>query len=220
MTMLAPPQHQASARTDKPARPEAIYRAIRAEPTEMALGEPFAAHVIACMLTVALVESQETGEPIALSLGLDRDALLALTTQWAPAARRFLFIEDEPPEVSLDEEEEQLHQLLARFSADTTQLGGWMASIVARRAMSPRHLWQDLGLLDRSELTRLMVEWFPTLAVTNVDNMKWKKFFYRKLCELEGFSLCAAPSCRECGDFDNCFGDEDGASVLARLSRR
>jgi nitrogen fixation protein NifQ len=48
--------------------------------------------------------------------------------------------------------------------------------------------------------------------------MKWKKFFYRSLCELEGFVLCASPSCRECSDFHDCFGDESGESALARLA--
>ncbi len=49
--------------------------------------------------------------------------------------------------------------------------------------------------------------------------MKWKKYFYRRLCELEGFTLCTAPSCRECCDFDRCFGAEHGESLLARSRR-
>lgn len=28
---------------------------------------------------------------------------------------------------------------------------------------------------------------FPTLAAGNTKNVKWKKYFYRKLCEAEGF---------------------------------
>lgn len=169
---------------------------------------------------MGLIESRETGESIATALGLDRSSLDHLITQWAPAARDFFDLAKEPESVRLDEEEEQLHQLLSHFRADSSPLCDWITSIIARRAMSPRHLWQDLGLLERAELTRLMNEWFPTLAAANTDNMKWKKFFYRKLCEHEGFSLCVAPTCRECGDFDNCFGDEDGVSALARLSRR
>jgi nitrogen fixation protein NifQ len=86
--------------------------------------------------------------------------------------------------------------------------------------MEPRHLWQDLGLFERNELTRLMKERFSALAAANLHNMKWKKFFYRQLCASEGFSLCAAPTCRECGDFENCFGEEDGVSLLARIAHR
>ncbi len=169
---------------------------------------------------MGLIESRETGEPISTALGLDRASLADLINQWTPGARELLDLAQEPESISLDEEEEQLHRLLSQYRAANSTLCSWITSIVARRAMSPRHLWQDLGLLERAELTRLMNEWFPALAAANTDNMKWKKFFYRKLCEHEGFSLCAAPTCRECGDFDNCFGDEDGVSALARLSRR
>jgi nitrogen fixation protein NifQ len=31
--------------------------------------------------------------------------------------------------------------------------------------------------------------------------------------------LCSAPSCAECDDFDVCFGDESGESLLARTRR-
>jgi nitrogen fixation protein NifQ len=219
MTMLALSHEQTpGARATSSA--EAIYRAIRAEATPLASSAPFTAHTLACALTIGLMEARGNGGVLSAAIGLDRSALEELTTQWAPAATRFFRFEFEPKNVALDEEEAQLRALLDRFRVDTTPLSDWMTSIVARRAMSPRHLWQDLGLLERSELSRLMIEWFPTLASANVDNMKWKKFFYRKLCELEGFSLCAAPTCRECGDFDNCFGEEDGASLLARLGRR
>jgi nitrogen fixation protein NifQ len=199
---------------------ETIYATILSKPTRLAVAHPFAAHVLACALTMGVMESFETGATISFALGLDRNTLDALTLQWAPAVRELFDPAREPLDCARDEEEEQLHQLLTRFRADSSPLCAWMTAIVARRAMSPRHLWQDLGLLERSELTRLMNEWFPTLAASNTDNMKWKKFFYRKLCELEGFSLCAAPTCRECGDFDNCFGEENGASALARLTRR
>ncbi|QGM99394.1 nitrogen fixation protein NifQ [Methylocystis parvus] len=219
MTMLAPPHELMAGARLAPAA-ETVYLAIRAEQTPRALAAPFTAHILACMLTISIVEAHESGEPLSASLGLDRRALDFLTAQWAPGARRFIDLDGEPERLSLDEEETQVLDLLTRFKSDSAPLSAWIASIVARRAMSPRHLWQDLGLIERAELTRLMSEWFPALAAANVDNMKWKKFFYRQLCELEGFSLCAAPTCRECGDFDNCFGEEDGASALARLAQR
>ncbi len=217
MNMLAPPQLQIAGARLLP-NSEQIYRAIRSAPTNLAAADPFTAHVLACAITIGLTEALEEGGALSFSLGLDRASLEALTAQWAPGARHFFALHAEPHERVLDEEETQLYELLARFKSDTTPLCSWIVSIVARRAMSPRHLWQDLGLIDRSELTKLMAQWFPALTAANIDNMKWKKFFYRKLCELEGFSLCAAPTCRECGDFDNCFGAEDGVSMLARLS--
>jgi nitrogen fixation protein NifQ len=58
---------------------------------------------------------------------------------------------------------------------------------------------------------------FALLAGRNTQDMKWKKFFYRMICREDGFSMCVAPSCSECGDFDGCFGDESGESLLARV---
>lgn len=94
-----------------------------------------------------------------------------------------------------------------------------LATVIARRAMRADHLWQDLGLTDRSELGRLLARHFPALHAGNTANMRWKKYFYRKLCEAEGFVLCAAPSCAQCTDFAACFGAEDGESRLARNRR-
>lgn len=219
MNMLAPPHELIAGAGSTPAA-EAVYLAIQARSTPRGRAEPFTAHVLACALTIAIIEAYKGARTVSAGLGLNRAELDALTSQWTPSARRFFDLGAEPESVSLDEEEMQLHELLTRFKSDSSPLTGWIASIVTRRAMAPRHLWQDLGLLERAELTRLIKEWFPTLAEANVANMKWKKFFYRQLCELEGFSLCAAPTCRDCEDFDNCFGEEDGAGVLARLSHR
>ncbi len=85
--------------------------------------------------------------------------------------------------------------------------------------MRDDHLWQDLGLFNRAELGRLLARHFPALHAGNVNNMRWKKYFYRRICDLEGFSLCAAPHCSVCKDFSSCFGDEDGMSRLAQMSR-
>jgi nitrogen fixation protein NifQ len=61
-----------------------------------------------------------------------------------------------------------------------------------------------------------MIGHFSVLAIRNDKDMKWKKFFYRMICREDGFSMCFAPSCSECSDFNHCFGDESGESLLAR----
>ena len=40
-------------------------------------------------------------------------------------------------------------------------------------------------------------------------DMKWKKFFYKQLCQTEGIHTCRAPSCEVCADYQACFGPED-----------
>jgi nitrogen fixation protein NifQ len=152
-------------------------------------------------------------------MGLARADLRRLVAAWAPEAERYIDFESEPESIVLDEEEDQIRELLLRYRSDPSEETSWIASIVTKRSMAPRHLWQDLGLGAREDLGRLMAERFPSLAARNVDHMKWKKFFYRSLCELEGFVLCSSPTCRECSDFHDCFGDESGESALARLGR-
>jgi len=85
----------------------------------------------------------------------------------------------------------------------------WMATIVATACLGSDHLWQDLGLWCREDLSRLMQRNFPVLAEKNVHNMKWKKFLYKQLCIAEGVYVCRAPSCEVCADYQHCFGPEE-----------
>ncbi|TGQ32390.1 nitrogen fixation protein NifQ [Mesorhizobium sp. M00.F.Ca.ET.216.01.1.1] len=177
----------------------------------------FDQHVLACVLSRALDEI-EAGETTATeAIGLSCAELRNVLIHSFPLARFKALVVDEAPEPELDMEEELLRDLLLGHARPSDATSARFAKIIARRAMRSDHLWQDLGLFSRGELNRLLATHFPTLAAGNTNNMKWKKYFYRKLCEAEGFSLCTAPSCRECNDFDACFGAEDGESRLARL---
>jgi nitrogen fixation protein NifQ len=85
----------------------------------------------------------------------------------------------------------------------------WMAEIVTAACMANDHLWQDLGLWNRADLSRLMTGNFPALAAKNVKDMKWKKFLYKQLCEREGVYVCRSPSCEVCMEYNVCFGAEE-----------
>ncbi|WP_026379584.1 nitrogen fixation protein NifQ [Afifella pfennigii] len=117
------------------------------------------------------------------------------------------------------EEEASLLHLLQRFATGRSALEPYFAAMVARRAQRPNHLWQDLGLQSRDELGLLMRRHFAPLAARNHQDMKWKKFFYRTICADAAYALCTAPSCSECCDFEACFGEETGESLLARTRR-
>jgi nitrogen fixation protein NifQ len=108
--------------------------------------------------------------------------------------------------------------LLAQRSSEG-HAGRWLAAMIARRAMEPNHLWEDLGLRDRSELSRLLARHFGPLAARNTRNMRWKRFFYRMLCEDDGLVMCSTPVCTNCNDFNVCFGDESGESRMADRRR-
>jgi nitrogen fixation protein NifQ len=83
-----------------------------------------------------------------------------------------------------------------------------VALTLAVASLGDNHLWQDLRLASRAELSALMRRWFPALVARNVGDMKWKKFLYRELCRREEILICKAPSCAVCSDHALCFGAE------------
>jgi nitrogen fixation protein NifQ len=112
------------------------------------------------------------------------------------------------PVERLDELDE-LVCLMLRNRAGESPSEVWMAHMVAAGCMASDHLWQDLGLWSRKDLTALMRRNFPALAGRNVRDMKWKRFLYKQLCEAEGIYICRAPSCAVCTDYQACFGPEE-----------
>ena len=63
-----------------------------------------------------------------------------------------------------------------------------VAAAIAAGCLGGQHLWRDLGLPDRAALRALIETYFAPLAVENNRDMRWKRFFYRKLCGWAGFS--------------------------------
>jgi nitrogen fixation protein NifQ len=103
---------------------------------------------------------------------------------------------------------DDLHTLLVEHRANVDPSEIWMANIVANACMGGDHLWQDLGLWSRVDLSTLMTRNFPALAARNDRDMKWKKFLYKQLCQQQGVYVCRAPSCEVCVDYAKCFGPE------------
>lgn len=89
----------------------------------------------------------------------------------------------------------------------------WVAHAVSQATLGNDHLWQDLHLPSRRELTALMNHWFPEVALRNDRDMKWKKFLYKQLCDKAEISICRAPSCSVCSDYAVCFGPEDAVAA-------
>ncbi len=108
------------------------------------------------------------------------------------------------------EEYEDLLQLLLTNRSRCYAESEKVAREVAFACLGENHLWQDMNLRDRKELSDLLEAYFKPLFDNNSHDMKWKKFFYKQLCELEGISICKSPSCGLCIDYLKCFGPEDG----------
>lgn len=178
--------------------------------------DPFDAHVLACILTISAAEACSEATTLTEAVGLQPTELTTLLDRCFPAGAVFSSMPQAAVHRAADEEclLDLLHQ------AATTAIGReFLAAMVARRAQRPDHLWQDLGLRARTELSQLMLRHFHVLAARNTRDMKWKKYLYRTICGDAGYTLCTAPSCAECTDFEACFGDESGESFLARARR-
>lgn len=176
-------------------------------------------HAVACILALALWEAGEASRPATETAGLAGDDLCALAAAFFPSAGAMFAGLRGRPQPFAGVDEECLRELLRAGTSTGSAFEGRLADMVARRCLRPNHLWQDLGLCNRDELSGLMERHFAPLAARNRADMKWKKFFYRTICRDEGYMLCAAPSCAECDDFDVCFGDESGESLLAQARR-
>ncbi|MDT4332537.1 MULTISPECIES: nitrogen fixation protein NifQ [Methylomonas] len=105
-------------------------------------------------------------------------------------------------------EKQDLEVLLRQFAveADDREI---LISLIVSACLGSDHLWQDLGLWSRKDLSDMLLRNFPELVARNSKDMKWKKFLYKQLCEAEGLYVCRAPSCEVCHDYPQCFGPED-----------
>lgn len=195
-----------------------IYRMLTGwDPADAAIADDhsFDRHVLASIFAVAAMEDDAVAE----RAGLVAADLTALIEQWFPQARHAIGAWCRQTGQAEDDETAMVRDLLLANRSSEGEAGRWLAAMIARRSMEPNHLWEDLGLRDRSELSRLLTRHFAPIAARNTKNMRWKRFFYRALCEDDGLVMCSTPVCSHCGDFDLCFGDESGESRLAYRRR-
>lgn len=178
--------------------------------------QSFDRHVLGRVFLHSAAEANKVGDTIADRLGVDQEGFKALA--------EYLCVDNladgsDQRNSEPDDEEVMVRTLLMQNCSDDGPVGPWLAAIVARRSLESNHLWEDLGLGARGDLSKLLLRHFPALAEKNTRNMRWKKFLYRALCEAEGFSMCPSPTCDSCAEFHICFGDESGPSALARNGR-
>jgi len=178
----------------------AIYRRLMASGGR---GDPFDRHVFACMVSAGLAQHEQRLQDY---LGMVPSVLRLLLAAYFP--RYALFVEGSAMAAPEAIEEEDFRLLLLSRRGRGIPEEEWLASIIARRAQAPNHLWEDLGLSSRDDLNGLLAKHFPSLFALNDKNMRWKKFFYRQMCEVEGLLLCKSPNCESCPDMTQCFESE------------
>jgi len=106
-------------------------------------------------------------------------------------------------------ERDDLVRLFDSSRANSGRSEIWVSQLITAACLGSNHLWQDLGLWNRNQLSELIAINFPALARKNTKNMKWKKFLYKQLCIEEGIYICRSPSCEVCIDYVDCFGPEE-----------
>ena len=194
-------------------RPVEIYQrltGIAPEAADIGSDDAFDRHILACITSIAASEAGELTERI----GLNAEDLGELLSAYAFVDLVAGESRAVAAETADTEEVELIRDILLAHVVPGNEKGRWLAAMIARRALEPNHLWEDLGLRNRGELTRLMARHFSTLAARNDNNMRWKRFIYRLMCENDGFVMCATPVCTNCADYNSCFGPEEGISRL------
>ena len=157
---------------------------------------------LCCILDHALASVEAGQGALTEVLGLSGAEIAALRDRWLPGTP-LPDLDRAAPRLPVDQA--AIRTLILWRAGTASDEARWLAAILARRAMEPRHLWEDLGLPSRAALTALITRHLPGLAAANGQNMRWKKFFYRQICADAAFSLCLAPSCDACDERDDCF---------------
>ena len=139
--------------------------------------------------------------------------MTSLLTHYFPEVdRSFLKLNSfSTSEPSLGRSSEVLSVLLSHLpkepGRDKLRTSVWLAYILAARAALTGHLWVAMGLTERPQLTAAIRRHLPSLADANNQNMRWKRYLYKQVCELNGGVLCKAPNCGVCSDYSFCFAD-------------
>ncbi|WP_303722145.1 nitrogen fixation protein NifQ [Malonomonas rubra] len=114
-----------------------------------------------------------------------------------------------PPEIN----QEILDILLSHVSHDQSgkraHISELVAKVIAARTAQPGHLWVSMGFLERPQLTAAIHRHLPTLAIANDKGMRWKRYLFKQVCDLNGGVMCKSPNCGECSDYLLCFAPED-----------
>jgi nitrogen fixation protein NifQ len=143
-----------------------------------------------------------------LHLGLTRDALDALL---ARHFSRYALPHAAPERIAASEHQafvDAMRAMLLQHESSLTSTdpdAQCLATIIATACLRPDHLWRDLGLDGRDDVTAILTRHYPQLIERNTDGMRWKKFLARELALAEGRAPAPAPGCPGCEDYVFCY---------------
>lgn len=98
-----------------------------------------------------------------------------------------------------------LRALLDAWRTPQADATPWVTSVLAHACLRPDHLWRDLGLSGREDVTALLARHYPGLMARNVRNLRWKQFLAYSAREHAGLPPAPAPGCPACEDYGACY---------------
>lgn len=167
---------------------------------------------LAARALAAVLHGAALGElpPFAWTLDLPQERLLTLIAEQVPgtlsviplSAQRYATLRQKIPKAFTA----LLAMLLdSRAPGAAPATADRIARIIAAASFGSRHLWQDLGLNGRDEVSLLLAAYFPALHQANTRNLKWKRFLFAELSARQGGAELRPPGCLRCDDFPLCF---------------
>lgn len=166
---------------------------------------------IRAAITGVLRNAQEGELPLfAWALGMTQPAFIAMLRECFPEIEELEMLPDHQYQglmATIPEDFLMVKNLLLDLCSTKKNAKhvDWLASAVAAACQGSRHLWQDLGLSNRDEVSALLQEYFEPLYILNIQNLKWKRFIYTQLGMRLGKPDLQPPKCRQCDQFNLCF---------------
>jgi nitrogen fixation protein NifQ len=174
------------------------------------LPEPGAEPDLPANTIVGVVKNALAGElpPFARTLGLPQGAWRDVLEYCFPESAAWEWIAED--ERNIPRSFGKLVELMvAHRSAEADPCRTlWLAHAIAAACHGERHLWQDLGLAGREEVTGLMDTYFGPLAARNTLDLKWKRFLFAELGTTLGKPGLRPPGCGKCDHLPICFPPE------------
>lgn len=154
-----------------------------------------------------VLRAANTGElPIfAATLGMPASELAALPDLPVQVRIQRSRLRHDSPADSLPEAFPHLVGLLWDHRSRDDRRDWWLAHALACACFGRRHLWQDLGLGGREDVSQLISKHFSGLHARNTQNLKWKRFLFQELgIRLDRHDL-KPPACDGCDNYRSCF---------------
>ena len=187
-----------------------VYRALMATPEPDRVSSEDR-HLVACLVSVAAQESYH----LAAMVGLQEAEFETLLSYCFPGISFELLVQlassdhGSPPACNQEVLAILLNHVPRIADVNQRMMSVCLAHVLATRSSLPGHLWVAMGLTARAQLSDAIRRHLPSLAAANDKNMRWKRYLYKQVCDLNGGVMCKAPNCGVCSDYDLCFAEPD-----------